>query len=97
MTPTGAVTEIRNPYTGTMISLKVGSHPGRHGSSCRRARSRAAFPVKVTTPVFFRAQQEFYGEAWPAPLVAGRTAYRLWVLSAPWRAGFAVLDNVPLS
>ena len=98
VTPTGAVTEIRNPYTGTMISLKSDPYipDGKIILSPRTIPSRVS--SKVTTPVFFRAQQEFYGEAWPRTTRSWSNGVSLvGALCTPWRAGFAVLDNVPLS
>ena len=97
VTPTGEVNTLRNPY-GSSMSIKTDPYipDGKIILSPRTIPSRVS--SKVTTPVFFRAQQEFYGEAWPRTTRSWSNGVSLvGALCTPWRAGFAVLDNVPLS
>ena len=93
--PTGSVVKVRNPYTST--ELEIVEDP--YCPDGKIVLAPNAIPSKVsatvTQPMFFRAQQEFYGETWPRTRRAWQNGVHLrGAFCMPWRAGFAVIDNV---
>lgn len=93
--PTGSVQKIRNPYADQDIDIMVDPYipDGKIILAPDTIPSRVS--SAITTPVFFRAQQEYYGETWPRTTRSWSNGVHLrGALCTPWRAGFAVVDNV---
>lgn len=95
VTPTGNVTRLRNPYTSSYIEITEDPYIPDGKIILAPDTIPSKVSATVTQPVFFRAQEEFKGEAWPRTARKWANAVHLiGALCTPWRAGHAVIDNV---
>lgn len=95
MTIGQGVLKILNPYTNDEIEVLVDPYMPDGKIILGTYKIPTQFGASVTNAVFFRPQQEFYGETWPRSTRKWSNGVSLiGALCAPWRAGHAVIDNV---